>query len=175
MATKAMLLLADELESGTLFAKTPPTKLFPLAPTGTTVVVLKIPPGANVTLANVCVTMPKPMKGVNVVVAPPRLVNVTTPLTVVLALAVPGNVMPVLIFDSKGVSSADEKLLLVLISGTVLVPKLPLTMPLVVPTNNTVLVANTALGASVTGGSVCVKPALTMTGVKVVVALPKFV
>ena len=127
------------------------------------------------TLARDCVTPPRAMRGVNVVVAPPRLVNVTIPLTVVFALAVLGTETDVLISDSSGVKAADEKLLLVLISGTVLVPKLALTMPLVVPTNNTVLVANTALGASVTGGSVCVKPALTMTGVKVVVALPKFV
>ena len=90
-------------------------------------------------------------------------------------MAVLGRMTVVLMSESNGVRAANEKLLPVLISGTVLLPKLPLTMPLVVPTNNTVLVANTALGASVTAGSVCVAPALTMTGVKVVVALPRLV
>ena len=109
------------------------------------------------------------------VVAPPKLVNVTTPLTVVLALAVLGKEMAVLMSESSGLSADEEKLLAALISGTLLVPTLPLTTAAVTPTNTTVLVENTPDGASVTGESVCVPLGVTTIGVKVLVALPKLV
>ena len=118
---------------------------------------------------------PCPIKGVKVAVAPPKLVKVTTPVTVVLALAVPGKEMAVLMSDSSGLSADDAKLLATLISGTVLVPTLPLTTVVVVPTNTTVLVEKTPAGASVTGAKLCVPLGVTRIGVKVVVALPRLV
>ena len=119
-------------------------------PTGTEIVVVKTPPGINVTCASELVIPPTPISGVNVVVAAPKLVNVMKPLITVLALALEGKLMTVLMSDSKGVKAADEKLLLVLISGTLLAPTLPVRMLLLVPTSNTVVVENTPPGTSVT-------------------------
>ena len=122
IATKALPELLLAFESGTMLVATPPTKLLPLVPTGTTIVVLNTPPGISVTGARVCVTPPCPINGVKVVVAKPRLVNVTTPVTVVFAFALEVKVTTVPMSESKETPLLVALLLPGTGSTTVLVP-----------------------------------------------------
>ena len=89
--------VADEksllvLICGTLLPPTLPVTRVVVVPTSTAVVLVNTPAGANVTGAKLCEPLGVAMIGVKVVVAPPKLVYVTTALTVVPAIALAGRV-----------------------------------------------------------------------------------
>ena len=149
-------------------------KTKPPVPTGTLMVVVYVPPDANVTGARVCVTPLTTTVGVKVLALGPWLVNVTVALTVVPATALAGSKTKACKSEKAAKAITDVTVLLVkLSSGQLLLPVSAATVVDVpLPSSTVVTVVSVVLGARVMGAKVVVLPSTTSVGVKVAVTKP---